>query len=98
MFEDRIEIQSPGSLPNNLIVDDMPHRQATRNKLLTSLLRRVPAYGIRGAGGQLYLMERRGDGVLIMLRETRKLSGRLPKFHLIADSELCVTIPAAPAN
>ncbi len=96
MFEDRIEIQSPGSLPNNLTVDDMPHRQATRNKLLTSLLRRVPAYGIRGTGGQLYLMERRGDGVLTMLRETRKLSGRLPKFHLIADSELCVTIPAAP--
>ena len=95
MFEDRIEIQSPGSLPNNLTVDDMPHRQATRNKLLTSLLRRVPASGIRGAGGQLYLMEQRGDGVLIMLRETRKLSGRLPKFHLIADSELCVTIPAA---
>ena len=98
MFEDRIEIQSPGSLPNNLTVDDMPHRQATRNKLLTSLLRRIPASGIRGAGGQLYLMERRGDGVLIMLRETRKLSGRLPKFHLIADSELCVTIPAASAN
>ena len=98
MFEDRIEIQSPGSLPNNLTVDDMPHRQATRNKLLTSLFRRVPASGIRGAGGQLYLMERRGDGVLIMLRETRKLSGRLPKFHLIADSELCVTIPAASAN
>ncbi len=98
MFEDRIEIQSPGSLPNNLTVDDMPHRQATRNKLLTSLLRRVPASGIRGAGGQLYLMERRGDGVSIMLRETRKLSGRLPKFHLIADSELCVTIPAASAN
>lgn len=98
MFEDRIEIQSPGSLPNNLTVDDMPHRQATRNKLLSSLLRRVPASGIRGAGGQLYLMERRGDGVLTMLRETRKLSGRLPKFHLIADSELCVTIPAASAN
>ena len=89
MFEDRIEIQSPGSLPNNLTVDDMPHRQATRNKLLTSLLRRVPASGIRGAGGQLYLMERGGDGVPIMLRETRELSGRLPKFQLIADSELC---------
>ena len=95
MFEDRIEIQSPGSLPNNLTVDDMPHRQATRNKLLTSLLRRVPASGVRGAGGQLYLMERRGDGILIMLRETQELSGRLPKFQLIADSELCVTIPAA---
>ena len=95
MFEDRIEIQSPGSLPNNLTVDDMPHRQATRNELLTSLLGRVPASSIKGAGGRLYIMERRGDGVPIMRRETRELSGRFPEFRLIADSELCVTIPAA---
>ena len=42
MFEDRLEIQSPGSLPNNLTVDDMPHRQATRNELLTSCLAEFP--------------------------------------------------------
>ena len=95
MFEDRVEIQSPGSLPNNLTVEDMPHRQATRNELLTSLLGRVPASGIKGAGGRLYVMERRGDGVPVMRRETRELSGTWPKFELIADSELRVTIPAA---
>ncbi len=95
MFEDRIEIQSPGSLPNNLTVEDMPHRQATRNELLTSLLGRVPASGIKGAGGRLFIMERRGDGVPIMRRETQELSGRFPEFRLITDSELCVTIPAA---
>lgn len=95
MFEDRIEIQSPGSLPNNLTVEDMPHRQATRNELLTSLLGRVTAAGIKGAGGRLFIMERRGDGIPIMRRETRELSGRLPEFRLFGDSELCVTIPAA---
>ena len=95
MFEDRVEIQSPGSLPNNLTVEDMPHRQATRNELLTSLLGRVPASGIKGAGGRLYIMERRGDGVPIMRRATRELSGSFPKFRLIADAELCVTIPSA---
>lgn len=95
MFEDRIEIQSPGALPNNLTVEDMSHRQATRNELLTSLLGRVPASEIKGAGGRLFIMERRGDGVPIMRRETRELSGRFPEFQLIADSELCVTIPAA---
>ena len=95
MFVDRLEIQSPGSLPNNLTVDDMPHRQATRNELLASLLGRVPAAGIGGAGGRLFLMERRGDGVPIVRRETRELSGRLPEFRLIADSELCVSLPAA---
>ena len=95
MFEDRIELQSPGALPNNLSVDDMPHRQATRNELLTSLLGRVPAAGVGGAGGRLFIMERRGDGVPIMRRETRELSGRFPEFRLISGSELCVSIPAA---
>lgn len=95
MFEDRIEIQSPGSLPNNLTVEDMPHRQATRNELLTALLGRVPASDLKGAGGRLFIMERRGDGVPIMRRETRELSGKFPDFTLISDSELCVTIPAA---
>ena len=95
MFEDRIEIQSPGSLPNNLTVDDMPYRQATRNELLTSLLGRTSASGIKGAGGRLFIVERRGDGVTIIRRETRELSGSLPEFRLISDSELCVTLPAA---
>ena len=95
MFSDRIEIQSPGALPNNLAVDDMPHRQATRNELLRSLLGRVSAAGIKGAGGRLFIIERRGDGVPIMRRETRELSGKLPEFRLIAGSELCVSIPAA---
>ena len=98
MFSDRIEIQSPGALPNNLTVDDMPHRQATRNELLTSLLGRTPAAGIKGTGGRLFIMERRGDGVPIMRRATWELSGRLPEFRLIAGSELCVSLPAAPLD
>ena len=80
MFEDRIEIQSPGSLPNNLTVDDMPHRQATRNKLLTSLLRRVPASGIRGAGGQLYLMEQRGMGFSSCCAKPGNSAAGFPNF------------------
>ena len=95
MFEDRIEIQSPGTLPNNLTVDDMPYRQATRNELLASLLGRVSASGIRGAGGRLFIMERRGDGVPIIVRETLELSARRPVFRLISNADLCVSIPAA---
>ena len=95
VFEDRLEIQSPGALPNNLTVDDMPYRQATRNQTLTSLLGRMPTAGIKGAGGRLFIMERRGDGVPIIQRETRELSGRSPEFRLVGSSELCVSIPAA---
>ena len=95
MFHDRLEIQSPGGLPNNLTVDELPHRQATRNELLASLLGRVSAAGVQGAGGRLFLMERRGDGIPRMRRETRALSGRFPAFRLIADTELLVSLPAA---
>ena len=103
MFEDRLELYSPGSLPNNLTVESMGERQSTRNEVLTSTLGRISVGGIEGAGGRRYFMERRGDGVPIIRRETRELSGRLPDFRLMDGSELCLTIPAAslestPAN
>ena len=41
------------------------------------------------------LMDRRGDGVPIILQECRELSGRLPEYGLIDDSELRLVIPAA---
>ncbi len=96
MFEDRIEIQSPGALPNNLTVDDLAFRQSTRNEILATGLGRMPAGDIRGAEGRLYVMERRGDGVPIIQRETRSLSGMPARFELIGGSDLCVILPAAP--
>ena len=95
MFEDRIEIQSPGSLPNNLTVDSMTVRQATRNEALTSVLGRMAVAGVRGSEDRQYFMERRGDGVPIIRRETEELCGKLPEYHLIDDSEVHLTIPAA---
>ena len=95
MFDDRVEISSPGGLPNNLTVDSMGERQATRNETLTSILARVPVFDTAGAGERQYLMERRGDGITIIRRATLELSGRPPQFELINDAELRVTIPAA---
>ena len=95
MFEDRVEIQSPGSLPNNLTVESMATRQATRNETLTSVLGRMPVGGVRGSEDRLYFMERRGDGVPIIQRETRELCGQPATFRLIDGSELCLIIPAA---
>lgn len=40
-------------------------------------------------------MERRGDGVRIIRRETQELSGFPPNVEVIDESELCITIPAA---
>ena len=96
MFEDRLEIQSPGALSNNLTVDDLAYRQSTRNEVLATALGRMSAGEIRGAGGRLYVMERRGDGIPIIQRETRSLSGKPPHFELVGGSELLVILPAAP--
>ena len=95
MFADRVEIQSPGVLANRLTVDELEYRQATRNEVLASVFGRMPTSGIQGAGGRLFIMERRGDGVPIIRRETRELAGRLPRFDLVGGADVRVTLPAA---
>ena len=95
MFDDRMEIVSPGSLPNNLTVESMASRQSTRNEALTSVMARMPIGGTRGGEDRQYFMERRGDGVPIILRETRELCGMLPEYRVIDDTEVLLVIPAA---
>lgn len=98
MFADRTEIISPGGLPNNLTIESMDVRQSTRNEALTSMLGRMSVGNIHGSGDRQFFMERRGDGVPIIKRETEALSGELPKYQLIDDSDLILTIPAADTN
>ena len=98
MFADRLEIDSPGGLPNNLTIDSMDVRQSTRNEDLPQssdeyLLGRS---GVRGIANSSW--RRRGDGVPIILRETEALSGEIPEYQLIDDSDLVLTIPAAPTE
>ena len=94
MFGDRIELYVPGALANTLTPDSMPLRQYNRNELIVSLLARCPV-GNTEALGRSYLMDRRGDGVPIILDESSKLSGRSPEYSLIDDSELRLVIWAA---
>ena len=98
MFAERVEINSPGGLPNNLTIDSMDVRQATRNEALASMLGRISVGDIRGAGDRQFLMERRGDGVPTIFRETEALSGKPPEYRLIDNSELVLTIPTADTN
>jgi ATP-dependent DNA helicase RecG len=94
-FADRLEIHSPGSLPNSVTVESLPLRQATRNELIASLLARTPVDGLRGAGDHRYFMEKRGDGVPIILNDSLRLAGKLPEYRLIDDAELLLTIHSA---
>ncbi len=95
MFNDRLEIQSPGSLPNNLTVDTIASRQSARNEALVSVLSRMPVNEMPGSEDRLYFMERRGDGVPIIRRETWELCGQYPEYRVIDNAEVLLTIPAA---
>ena len=94
MFSDRLEIYSPGSIPNTMTIDSLPLRQASRNELITSLLARCPIRIDGFVGDRTLMMDRRGEGVPIIITESQKLSGKPPKYQLIDDSELLLTIYA----
>ncbi len=95
IFDDRLELYSPGSLPNTVTVDNIALRQATRNELITSLLAETPLPEYSGVVLRKFYMEKRGDGVPIILKESEKLSNRKPVYRLIDDAELLLTIFSA---
>ncbi len=95
MFDDRLEIESPGQLPNGMTIESMGASQATRNEVIASVFGRIPVGGVPGSTHRRYLMERRGDGVSIILEKTRKTAGILPKYEMLDESSLILSIPAA---
>lgn len=97
LFHDRLELHSPGMLPNTMTPDSLPYRQASRNEAVTSLLARcpVPADGTDFSMHRRYIMDKRGEGVPIIISRTQALSGSPPAYRLIDESELVLTIPAA---
>ncbi len=94
LFADRLELYSPGALPNSMTVETMQMMSMPRNEVLASLFSRY--YQVRDSGlGREYLMDRRGSGVDVILAESEKLSGKKPIYENIADMELKLTIYAA---
>lgn len=95
LFADRLEIFSPGSIPNTLTVDSLSERQSTRNELITSLLARCPM-NVNASGSQRnFIMDKRGEGVPIIITASEELSDRKPVYRLLDDAELMLTIFAA---
>lgn len=95
LFEDRLELYSPGGLCNSMTTDDLRTSQFTRNELLASRLGQCHVGDIPGAGGREYFVERRGEGVSVIEDETFAFSGQRPVFELIGGRELRLTLPAA---
>ena len=95
MFKDRLEIESPGQLPNGMTIEGMEASQATRNEVIASVFGQIPVADSAGSDHRLYLMERRGDGVAIIREETRKATGAPPEYELMDNAALRLRIPAA---
>lgn len=97
MFADRLEIYSPGTIPNSMTVESLLYRQASRNETLTSLLAKCPVPpDISSVNTDRHtLMDKRGEGVRIILENSERLSGKRPEYRLIDDSELLLTLFAA---
>ncbi|TYT73983.1 ATP-binding protein [Desulfobotulus mexicanus] len=95
LFSDRLEIFSPGTIPNTMTIESLSERQSSRNELLSSLLARCPL-NVNAAGSRReFIMDRRGEGVPIIIVESERLSGRKPEYRLIDDAELKLTLFAA---
>ena len=96
IFDDRLELYSPGALPNTLPIEAMRSRQATRNETLASMMRRLVIGEVPGAGDRRYFLQERGEGVPIIYDQTRSLTGQAPTYELLGGAELLLTIPGAP--
>lgn len=97
LYADRLELYSPGGLANTMTVDMLLLRQAVRNEILVGLLSRIPVPPeIEWLGtDRLTFMDRRGEGVRVIMENSERLSGRLPEYRLLNDAELMLTIFAA---
>ncbi len=95
MYKDRLEVMSPGGLPNTLTLESMRYRQFTRNQLLVSFLSKMKSPRedtlIKG-----HYIEERGEGVARILDESLEWSGRSPEYAL-HDQEVALTIWARPS-
>jgi ATP-dependent DNA helicase RecG len=95
LFADRLEIFSPGEIPNTLTIESLSERQSARNELISSLLARCPM-NVDAIGSQRnFIMDKRGEGVPIIISESEKLAGRRPEYRMLDESELMLTIYAA---
>lgn len=97
LFSDRLEIFSPGTIPNTMTIESLSERQSARNELISSLLARCPMNVEAIGSRRSFIMDKRGEGVPIIITESEALSGRKPDYRLIDDAELKLTIFAAPS-
>ncbi len=96
LFDNRLELYVPGMLANTMTPEHLPHRQVARNEAITSLLARCPMEGDDFSSHRTHIMDKRGEGVPVILSRTADIAGEYPVYRMIDESELLLVIPAAP--
>lgn len=97
-FADRIELSVPGSLVNSMTLEDLPYQQHARNPVLNGLLARTPVPGDLPwlNTGRTAMMDRRGEGVPVILALGEAVAGRKPEYALTGTSAVRLTLFARP--
>ena len=100
MFSDRLELDAPGELSGTMTVDALEYRQTDRNPTVAGLLTKCPVPpGMPGLDpARTTLVDRRGEGVGLILRRSEAHSGRKPEYELLDTGELRLTIHGANAE
>ncbi len=93
LFADRLEVSTPGGLPDSLGIGNMDRLSITRNETLVNLLSRY--YPADPATGRQNLIGRRGEGVPTLLAASERLSLRRPLYDNVDHMELKLTLFAA---
>ena len=82
IFDDRIEIRSPGTLPNSVTLDNVrTHYSKPRNETIARVL------------FNLGYVNTLGSGIPRIIRLIREHTGREPEFS-VADNQFVVRLPA----
>ena len=82
MFSDRLEIFLTRTIPNTMTIDSLPLRQSSRNELLNSLLARCPIPLDNYIGDRNFIMDKRGEGVPVILSAEVKTVWPTPRVPI----------------
>ena len=94
MFSNRLELYSPGELVSTMTPETLASGQATRNEVIASLMAKcsVPEPIPWLHTTRTTLMDRRGEGVPLILERSEVISGRRPVYESPDESELRLTV------
>jgi len=98
IFADRLELYVPGGLVNSLELEDLPYQQNARNPVIASLLARLAIPGEIPwlETSRSNFMDRRGEGVPLVLERGTAIALRTPEYHLDGTSQLRLILFGRP--